>query len=375
VCIAIGINRRWGHFAKERLTVTFERLLYTATAHAYHPRHDSRGANRRHEPRILPELPPKPSEDVTSKLFPGFVQTEDRTTGATVPVCHKGDGPPVLLLHGYPETHVTWHKVAPRLGSRFSVYVPDLRGYGDSSRPSDGDRHINYSFRAMALDQVETMRHFGHEPFLVGAHDRGARVAHRLCLDFPTSVTKVCLMDIAPTLTMYRHTNQEFSTKYMWWFFLIQGAPLPEHLIGLDPQYYLEATLDGLNKTPGAITREALSEYRRCFCCTSTIHGGCEDFRASAGIGLEMDEADDHAGHKIVAPVHALWGAKTPLGSCGTSSRPGGRKRAHLLPGAVSIAAISSRKNGPRKPFRNWTTSSPQCRFRSNRRLTCKSGV
>jgi haloacetate dehalogenase len=266
------------------------------------------------KPISLPELPPKPSADVTAKFFPGFVHTEVRTSGATIAVFHKGDGPPVLLLHGYPETHVTWHKVAPRLAERFSVYVPDLRGYGDSSRPSDGDRHINYSFRAMALDQVETMRHFGHEQFLVGAHDRGARVAHRLCLDFPKSVKKVCLMDIAPTLTMYRQTNQEFATKYMWWFFLIQSAPLPEHLIGLDPQYYLEVMLSGLNKTPGAITPEALDEYRRCFCCTSTIHGGCEDFRASADIDLEMDEADDHAGKKIVSPVHALWGAKNSVG-------------------------------------------------------------
>jgi haloacetate dehalogenase len=262
----------------------------------------------------LPELPPKPSKEVTSQLFPGFVQTEVRTSGATIPVLHKGDGPPVLLLHGYPETHVTWHKVAPRLAERFSVYVPDLRGCGDSSRPSDGDRHINYSFRAMSLDQVETMRHFGHEQFLVGAHDRGARVAHRLCLDFPKSVKKVCLMDIAPTLTMYRQTNQEFATKYMWWFFLIQSSPLPEHLIGLDPQFYLEEVLDALNKTPGAITPEALSEYLRCFCCGSTIHAGCEDFRASADIGLEMDEADDRAGNKIVAPIHVLWGAKNSVG-------------------------------------------------------------
>ena len=188
------------------------------------------------KPISLPELPPKPPKDIAAKLFPGFLQTEVRTSGASIPVLHKGDGPPVLLLHGYPETHVTWHKVAPRLAERFSVYVPDLRGYGDSSRPIDGDRHVNYSFRAMALDQIETMRHFGHEQFFVGSHDRGARVAHRLCLDFPKNVTKVCLMDIAPTLTMYRETNQEFATKYIWWFFLIQTAPLPEHLIGLGPQ-------------------------------------------------------------------------------------------------------------------------------------------
>ena len=200
----------------------------------------------------LPEMPPKPPEDVAAKLLPGFAHTEVRTSGATIPVFHKGDGPPVLLLHGYPETHVTWHKVAPRLAKRFSVYVPDLRGYGDSSRPADGDRHVNYSFRAMALDQIETMRHFGHEQFLVGAHDRGARVAHRLCLDFPKSVKKVCLMDIAPTLTMYRQTNQEFATKYMWWFFLIQAAPLPEHLIGLDPQYYLGEILKRAEQDAGS---------------------------------------------------------------------------------------------------------------------------
>ena len=262
----------------------------------------------------LPELPPKPPEDVAAKLLPGFVHTEVRTSGASISVFHKGDGPPVLLLHGYPETHVTWHKVAPKLAERFSVYVPDLRGYGDSSRPLDGNRHINYSFRAMALDQVETMRHFGHERFLVGAHDRGARVAHRLCLDFPKSVKKVCLMDIAPTLTMYQQTNQEFATKYMWWFFLIQAAPLPEHLIGLDPQYFLEEILSGLNQTAGALSSEAVSEYRRCFCCTSTIHTTCEDFRAAADIGLEMDEADERAGNKIVAPVLALWGARGTVG-------------------------------------------------------------
>jgi haloacetate dehalogenase len=263
---------------------------------------------------VLPELPTKPSAPVAAKLFPGFAETEVRTSGATIPVFHQGDGPPVLLLHGFPESRVTWHRLAPKLAERFSVYVPDLRGYGDSSRPADGDRHANYSFRAMALDQAETMRHFGHEQFLVAAHDRGARVAHRLCLDFPRSVKKVCLMDIVPTLTMFRQTNQEFATKYMWWFFLIQAAPLPEHFIGLDPDYYLERVLGGLNRTPGAITPEALSEYLRCFCSTSTIHAMCEDFRASADVGLEMDEADDRAGRKIRAPLHLLWGARGTIG-------------------------------------------------------------
>ena len=191
-------------------------------------------------------------------LFPGFSAELLETSGTTIHVLRRGVGPPLLLLHGYPETHVTWHKVAPRLAEHFSVYVPDLRGYGDSGKPQDGERHENYSFRAMAQDQVDVMRHFGHERFLVAAHDRGARVAHRLCLDHPDSVQKVCLMDIAPTLTMYRGTNQEFATKYVWWFFLIQPTPLPEHLIGLDPEFYLRQIFRGLDKTPGAIAPEAV---------------------------------------------------------------------------------------------------------------------
>jgi len=144
-------------------------------------------------------------------FFPGFSAEMVRTAGTTIHVLREGAGRPLLLLHGYPETHVTWHKVAPALAERFSVVVPDLRGYGDSGKPQDGERHGNYSFRAMAQDQVDVMQHYGHERFLVAAHDRGARVAHRLCLDHPERVEKVCLMDIAPTLTMYRGTNQEFA--------------------------------------------------------------------------------------------------------------------------------------------------------------------
>jgi len=178
-------------------------------------------------------------------FFPGFSTEMVETHGTTIHVLRKGAGRPLLLLHGYPETHLTWHKVAPQLAEQFSVVVPDLRGYGDSGKPQDGERHENYSFRAMAQDQVDVMRHYGHERFLVAAHDRGARVAHRLCLDHPERVEKACLMDIAPTLTMYRGTNQEFATKYMWWFLLIQPSPLPEHLIGLDPEFYLQRIIGG----------------------------------------------------------------------------------------------------------------------------------
>jgi haloacetate dehalogenase len=248
-------------------------------------------------------------------FFPGFSTEMVETHGTTIHVLRKGAGRPLLLLHGYPETHLTWHKVAPQLAEQFSVVVPDLRGYGDSGKPQDGERHENYSFRAMAQDQVDVMRHYGHERFLVAAHDRGARVAHRLCLDHPERVEKACLMDIAPTLTMYQGTNQEFATKYMWWFFLIQPSPLPEHLIGLDPEYYLQKIFGGLNKTPGAISREEMNEYIRAFSNPAAIHASCEDFRAAADIDLEMDKADEAAGRKIECPLHVLWGAKNTVGS------------------------------------------------------------
>jgi haloacetate dehalogenase len=242
-------------------------------------------------------------------LFPGFSVEDVQTSGATIRVLRKGAGPALLLLHGYPQTHVTWHKIASRLAERFSVVVPDLRGYGDSSKPEGGARHEHYSFRAMAQDQRETMQHFGHSQFFVAGHDRGGRVAHRLCLDHPKCVRKVCVLDIAPTLTMYRDTNQAFASQYFWWFFLIQPAPLPEHLIGLDPNFYLERSL----RTPSAsdpITPEARREYARCFTQAATIHATCEDYRAAAEIDLEFDRADDDAGHKIGAPLHALWGAR-----------------------------------------------------------------
>ncbi len=247
-------------------------------------------------------------------MLPGFLIEDVSTTEATIRTLRAGSGPPLLLLHGYPETHVCWHKIAGRLAERFSVVLTDLRGYGDSSRPAGGERHANYSFRTMAQDQVEVMRHLGHESFYVGSHDRGARAAHRLCLDHPEAVRKVCFMDIVPTLRMYRDTSKEFATKYVWWFFLIQEAPLPEHVIGADTEFYLDRQLKALNGTPGALTAEAVNEYKRCFCNPETIHATCEDFRAAAGIDLEMDEADERAGRKIEAPVLALWGAKNVIG-------------------------------------------------------------
>jgi haloacetate dehalogenase len=253
-------------------------------------------------------------ERTAATFFPGFSAEMIETSGTTIHVLRKGSGRPLLLLHGYPETHLTWNKIAPQLAGQFSLVVPDLRGYGDSGKPQGGERHENYSFRAMAQDQVDVMHHYGHDRFLVAAHDRGARVAHRLCLDHPESVEKVCLMDIAPTLTMYQGTNQEFATKYMWWFFLIQPAPLPEHMIGLDPDFYLQHIFGGLNKTSGAITPDEMTEYTHAFSNPAAIHASCEDFRAAADIDLEMDKADDMAGRKIKCPLHVLWGAKNTVG-------------------------------------------------------------
>lgn len=262
----------------------------------------------------LPLSPAPPSRERTEKLFPGFRAATIETSGAKIRVLTKGTGRPLLLLHGHPETMVTWHKIASVLAQSYQVVLTDLRGYGDSSKPEGGENHVNYSFRAMAQDQVEVMRKLGHNRFFLAGHDRGARTSHRLCLDHPDAVEKVALLDIAPTLTMYQDTSKEFATRYVWWFFQIQPYPMPEHFIGLDPGYYLRDHLFVQGKTAGAVTPEAMAEYERCYRSQQSIHAVCEDYRAGASIDLEMDRADDAAGHKIGCPVHALWGAKGTVG-------------------------------------------------------------
>ena len=273
------------------------------------------------EPERLVDFRTLVNEETTMNYFPGFSAELIETSGTTIHVLRKGSGRPLLLLHGYPETHLTWHKVAPQLAEQFSVIVPDLRGYGDSGRPPDGQRHENYSFRAMAQDQVDVMRHYGHERFLVVAHDRGARATHRLCLDHPESVEKAVVMDIAPTLTMYEGTNQEFATKYMLWFFAIQPFPFPEHMIGLDPEFYLRQIFGGLNRTPGAIAPEQMNEYFRSFSDPAVIHTTCENFRAAADIDLEMDKSDEAAGKKD------QMSTPCPVGRKGNGRRPVGLAR------------------------------------------------
>jgi len=243
-----------------------------------------------------------------SELFPGFTTRRIATSGAEIHCEFGGSGPPLLLLHGYPQTHAIWHRIAPRLAERFTVVCADLRGYGDSSKPDGGAGHIGYSKRAMAKDQVELMTSLGFARFVVAGHDRGGRVAHRLCLDHPLAVERVALLDISPTQVMYAGTDMAFATAYYHWFFLIQPFDLPERLIGADPVYYLRQKLSGYSSRLHIFDPRALAEYERCFSDPATIHATCEDYRAAATIDLEHDAAD--AQLRVECPLLALWGAR-----------------------------------------------------------------
>lgn len=235
-----------------------------------------------------------------------FSETRITTSGAEIHCVHGGSGPPLLLLHGYPQTHMIWHAVAPALAADFHVICPDLRGYGDSSKPPGEPDHSNYAKRAMAQDMVELMAQLGYERFALAGHDRGARVAHRLTLDYPERVERVCVMDIAPTLHMFDHTDQAFATGYYHWFFLIQPDGLPEHMIGLDPDYYLGEKLKRWSGPGATFSPRAVAEYSRCFGETEAIHASCEDYRAAASIDLAHDRAD--RSRRIECPLLVLWG-------------------------------------------------------------------
>ena len=243
-------------------------------------------------------------------LFPEFMQRRIAARGADIHCVIGGAGPPLLLLHGYPQTHAMWHKIATRLAERFTVVCSDLRGYGDSSKPDGGERSVNYSKRAMATDQVDVMRALGFDRFRLAGHDRGGRVAHRLALDHPGTVERVAVLDISPTRTMYGQTDKDFATAYYHWFFLIQPFDLPERLIGSDPGYYLRKKTGGGGSAAGIFDPRAFAEYERCFAQPETIHATCEDYRAAASIDLEHDDADVAAGHKVTCPLLVLWGEK-----------------------------------------------------------------
>jgi len=239
-------------------------------------------------------------------LFPGFETRKVATSGATIHTVRGGSGPPLLLIHGYPQTHAEWHRIAPRLAQSFTVVMTDLRGYGDSSKPADGENHVNYSKRAMALDHVEVMRAHGYDRFAVVGHDRGARVAWRMAVEHPDHVARAAVIDIVPK--PYSMVTREFATAYWHWFFLIQPAPFPETLIGNNAEYYLRSRF--LAGPP--ITTEAFAEYLRAFKNPATVHATCEDYRAGATI--DRQHSDEDNGRKVACPMFVLWGERGTVG-------------------------------------------------------------
>jgi haloacetate dehalogenase len=243
-------------------------------------------------------------------MLSGFTRERIDANGIGINVVRGGAGPAVLLLHGYPQTHVMWHRVAPVLAERFTVVCPDLRGYGDSAKPPGGQDHLEYSKRTMAMDQVEVMSALGFERFAVVGHDRGARVAFRMALDHADRVSRLALLDIVPTKTIYATIDQRRATTVWRYFFLIQPYDLPERLIGRNPDFYLAWTLDEWCGTAGALSEEAVTEYRRCF-DDATIHATCEDYRAGASIDLLHDDTD--ADVVLRCPALVLW-SKTGIG-------------------------------------------------------------
>ena len=245
-------------------------------------------------------------------MFEGFTSERIAIDGGEVALRRGGSGEPLLLLHGYPQTHAMWHRVAPRLAERFSVVCPDLRGYGDSFKPPGGGDHSSYSFRAMAGDQVEVMNALGFDRFGVVGHDRGARVAHRMALDHPDAVTRLAVLDIVPTYTAFASVDKDFAQHTYHWFFLSQPFDLPERLIGTDPGYFLGWTLASWTARDDVFTPEAMSEYRRCFLDPETIHATCEDYRASASINLEHDAED--LDRRLECPLLVLWGEAGRVG-------------------------------------------------------------
>lgn len=244
-----------------------------------------------------------------TELFPGFRSARVEGAGATIACVVGGSGPPLLMLHGYPQTHAMWHRVAPALASSYTVVCADLRGYGDSSKPPSDATHAPYSKRAMAADMVAVMRRLGFPRFRLVGHDRGGRVSHRLALDHPDAVERVAVLDIAPTLAMYEKADRAFATAYYHWFFLIQPHDLPERMIGADPANYLLTKIGGWGSAGTSFfDPRALAEYQRCYADPATIHATCEDYRASASIDIELDAADRAAGRRVRCPLLALWG-------------------------------------------------------------------
>jgi haloacetate dehalogenase len=252
-----------------------------------------------------------------SDFFPGFKRQQIKTSGATINVRYGGTGSPVLLLHGIPETHVLWRKVAPVLAQNYTLVIADLRGYGDSGKPPGGADHYGYSKRAMAQDQVEVMQQLGFGKFAVVGHDRGGRVAHRMALDHVDRVTKLAILDIVPTYKCYQTVNQDFATVFFHWFLLVQPPPFPETILENSAELFLKTLLFRLGgeepgkETPPWVGQPAYNEYLRCFRDPAAIRALCEDYRAAASIDLAHDAAD--LNKKIQCPLLVLWSEKGPF--------------------------------------------------------------
>ncbi|MEY2809561.1 MAG: hypothetical protein RLZ66_1072 [Pseudomonadota bacterium] len=248
-------------------------------------------------------------------LFPGFEVGRFQSSGANIHYRRAGAGEPVLLLHGYPQTHACWHHLAPELAQRYTVVCPDLRGYGDSSKPVGLPDHANYSKRAMARDMVELMAALGFEKFHLIGHDRGGRVSHRLAADHPQQVHSLTVMDISPTLRMFERTDMAFARAYYHWFFMLQPPPLPEQMLQGQVPFNILGRVGREEPDLSKFSKEAVSEYVRCFADPAAIHASCEDYRAAGTIDLEHDRADRAAGLKLKMPMMALWGAEGVVGN------------------------------------------------------------
>jgi len=243
-------------------------------------------------------------------LFPEFTLAHVDVAGGTMRLRHGGSGPPLLLLHGNPQTHMMWHRVAPQLARHFTVICPDLRGYGGSFKPPATPNHKPYAKTEMAADMVEVMRQFGHERFFVGGHDRGARVAHRLALDHPQRVTKLAVLDILPTIEHFERTDMAFALGYYHWFWFAQPHPFPELLINAAPETWFTAHTSREPKPANFFHADALADYLAAARQPATIVGMCEDYRAAATIDLEHDRASRNAAAKVQCPMLVLWGGK-----------------------------------------------------------------
>mgnify|MGYP003970519383 FL=1 len=243
-------------------------------------------------------------------MFDNFKQDFIEVNGVNINYKIGGQGEPLLLLHGYPQSHILWRKIAPLFAKDYTVICADLRGYGDSDKPKSDEKHLTYSKKTMGLDQNELMKKLGfNEYFLVG-HDRGARVAHRMAIDFKESIKKISVLDIVPTSHVFKNTNAILARRYYHWFFLIQSYPHPETMIGNDPEYYIRSKLQMWGANNQYLTEDIIKEYLRCF-NTESINASCEDYRAGASIDLVHHEEDLHK--KISCPLQVLWGSKATV--------------------------------------------------------------